>query len=139
MQAGGVREGPRRRNRLGGKGRRNRAVAVACASVIRFFVFAAFRLEKEKALSSVNRHVDGWKTNVDGSGRRLRGTCRAGSADVRGNGGVGGVSFPSLVARNLGAFRAKRAGERAGGDGKTGPFIAFGDVTHRQPWLARRS
>lgn len=55
------------------------------------------------------------------------------------NGVVLGVSFPSLVARDLGAFRAKRAGERAGGDGKTVPFIAFGDVTHRQPWLARRS
>ena len=32
-----------------------------------------------------------------------------------------------------------RRGARGGRDGKTGPFIAFGDVTHRQPWLARRS
>ena len=80
---------------------------------------------------------------MDGSGRRV-GRCRfgtghAGRGDGNVNGVVLGVSFPSLVARDLGAFRAKRAGERAGGDGKTVPFIAFGDVTHRQPWLARRS
>ena len=63
---------------------------------------------------------------MDGSGRRV-GRCRfgtghAGQRDGNANGVVLGVSFPSLVARNLGAFRAKRAGERAWGDGKTGPF-----------------
>ena len=66
--------------------------------------------------------------NVRKDGRCRFGTGHAGRGDGNANGVVLGVSFPSLVARNLGAFRAKRAGERAWGDGKTGPFIGCSET-----------
>ena len=122
---------PRWRRATGRRGRRG----------LRFGFSVFFSRRFGKSIRSANRHVEGRRTRTvrdAGSGRRLRRTGRLGSGDARGNGTVGVVSFPSLHARDPEAFRAKRAGERAGGDGRRGALV-FGDATHRQPWLARRS
>jgi hypothetical protein len=75
------------------------------------------------------------------TGRRFRTGAARGRGDgedVDGDKVVGRACFPSLVARDPRRF-ARNAREARGGDGKTGPSLVFGDVTHRQPWLARRS
>lgn len=136
LQAGGVGERPRRRIRVGGKGRRRDAVAVACVSVLVSVSRFSFVFRRRRRASG--------KTDADADGTTVqdgRGSWARGRGDGKTGSGTG--SSAARVSRvssreTRGVSRETRGGAR-GGDGKTGPSLVFGDVTHRQPWLARRS
>lgn len=139
MQAGGVRERPRRRIRLGGERRRLDAVAVTCVS----FWFFFFRENAFRMACSVNDEREErrlWTVRDAGSGAVASGPVTQGTGRRERERGRPRRFFPeSCRAGPRGVSGETRRGARGGRDGKTGPFIAFGDVTHRQPWLARRS
>lgn len=116
LQAGGVGERPRRRIRVGGKGRRRDAVAVACVLIKWSVGFRSFFGDDDA------RPERRMRTRT---GRRVR----TGAARGRGDGETGRRGrgrarrprvFPESRRARPEAFRAKRAGERAGATGRRG-------------------
>lgn len=115
------------------RGRRNLRVVL-----VFFFRENAFRMACSVNDEREERRL--WTVRDAGSGAVASGPVTQGTGRRERERGRPRRFFPeSCRAGPRGVSGETRRGARGGRDGKTGPFIAFGDVTHRQPWLARRS
>ena len=141
VQAGGIRERLRRRIRLGGERRRLDAVAVACVS----FWFFFFRRERvsdgvfsERRLLNVRKDGRG-RFGTPGRALSVRDRSRGTGRRERERGRPRRFFPESLRAKPRGVSGETRRGARVGRREDGAIYRMFGDVTHRQPWLARRS
>ena len=141
VQAGGIRERLRRRIRLGGERRRLDAVAVACVS----FWFFFFRRERvsdgvfsERRLLNVRKDGRG-RFGTPGRALSVRDRSRGTERRERERGRPRRFFPESRRAKPRGVSGETRRGARVGRREDGAIYRMFGDVTHRQPWLARRS